>query len=52
MTEEGLCLILSRQLPDPEKRARATHIIETLGFEAVRASVAALIGYIREIRGA
>jgi dephospho-CoA kinase len=52
MTEENLCLILSHQMPDPEKRARATHVIETLGLEAVRAGVRALINYIRGTRDA
>jgi dephospho-CoA kinase len=48
MTEVQFAAILARQLPDAEKRARATHIIETLGLDAVRESVAALIAYIRE----
>jgi dephospho-CoA kinase len=39
-------------MPDREKRARATHVIETLGLDAVRESVAALIAYIRERRDA
>lgn len=50
MTEAQFQLILSRQMPDTEKRARATHIIETLGLAAVEAAVAALIAYIRETR--
>lgn len=52
MTEDNLRLILSRQLPDREKRARATHIIETLGLGAVQAAVEALITYIRGSRDA
>jgi dephospho-CoA kinase len=52
MTEDTLRLILSRQMPDREKRARATHIIETLGLDAVRAAVQALITYIRGSRDA
>lgn len=52
MTEEGFTMILSRQMPDAEKRARATHIIETLGRDAVQAAVRALIGYIRMVRDA
>lgn len=52
MTEAQLALILSRQMPDRDKRARATHIIETLSLPAVEAAVAALIAYIREGRHA
>ncbi len=52
MTEEQFALILSRQMPDRDKRARATHIIETLSLASVEAAVTALIGYIRESRHA
>jgi dephospho-CoA kinase len=52
MTEAEFRRLLSRQMPDSEKRARATHIIETLGIDAVRAAVRALILYIRETRHA
>lgn len=52
MTEEQFTLILSRQMPDREKRARATHIIETLSLASVEAAVIALIDYIRESRHA
>lgn len=52
MTEESFRLILSRQMPDPEKRSRATHVIETLGLDAVRAAVQALIVYIRKTKDA
>lgn len=47
MTEAMFQAILSRQMPDPQKRARATHIIETLSVDAARAAVRALIAYIR-----
>jgi dephospho-CoA kinase len=40
--------LLAKQLPDAEKRARATHVIETLSLESVRACVSALIDYIRK----
>jgi dephospho-CoA kinase len=50
MSEESFRLILSRQMPDRDKRARATHIIETLGLEAVRSAVRALIAYLRSSR--
>jgi dephospho-CoA kinase len=52
MTEEGFLMIKSRQMPDTEKRARATHIIETLGLEAVQTAVRALIAYIKIARDA
>jgi len=48
MTVAQFQTILARQMPDAEKRARATHIIETLSFEAASACVTALIDYIRE----
>lgn len=47
MTEAQFKLILSRQMPDSEKRARATHIVETLSPEQVAAYVRALIAHIR-----
>lgn len=50
MTDETFRLILSRQLPDLEKRARATHVLETLSMDLARAYVAALVAYIREGR--
>lgn len=49
-TEAGLAAILARQMPDREKRARATHIIETLSLDAAQACVRALIAYIRHSR--
>jgi dephospho-CoA kinase len=52
MSEDSLRVILSRQMPDSEKRARATHIIETLSLKAVEAAVEALISYIRGSRDA
>jgi dephospho-CoA kinase len=52
MTEAQFNAILARQMPDREKRARATHVIETLGLAAAREAVAALIAYIRERRDA
>lgn len=39
MTSAMFETILARQMPDAEKRARADHIIETLGMDAARASV-------------
>ena len=52
MTEEQFSAILARQMPDSEKRSRATHIIETLSLDAARACVRALIAFIRENRDA
>jgi dephospho-CoA kinase len=52
MTEATFAAILSRQMPDAEKRARATHIIETLSHDSARACVRALIDHIRESRDA
>jgi dephospho-CoA kinase len=48
MTEALFETILAKQMPDGEKRKRATHVIETLGMEAVQACVRALIAYVRE----
>ncbi len=47
MTEVMFAAILARQMPDRDKRALATHIIETLGMDAARAGVEALVAYIR-----
>lgn len=52
MTEAQFQTILARQMPDAEKRGRATHIIETLSLDAASACVTALITYIREVRNA
>lgn len=52
MTEAQFQTILARQMPDLEKRGRATHIIETLSLEAAGTCVSALIDYIRESRHA
>ena len=46
MTEAEFQTILARQMPDREKRSRATHILETLSLDSVRAGVRALIGYL------
>ena len=47
MSEEQLAMILSRQLPDAEKRARADHVIETLTLDQTRDAVRHLIAQIR-----
>ncbi len=47
MTEDQFALLLSRQMPDAQKRGLATHIVETLSESSVRAYVSALIAHIR-----
>ncbi|WP_138466272.1 dephospho-CoA kinase [Poseidonocella sp. HB161398] len=43
MTEAQLDLILARQMPDAEKRARADYLIETVDIDSARAQVRAVI---------
>ncbi|KAM3106080.1 dephospho-CoA kinase [Phormidesmis sp. 146-33] len=47
MSEAEFRLILSRQLPDAEKRARADYIIPTTGLEAARQAVKDVLADIR-----
>lgn len=47
MTSDLFALILSRQMPDAQKRGLATHIVETLTLDQTRAYTAALITHIR-----
>jgi dephospho-CoA kinase len=47
MTETQFAIILARQMPDAEKRARATHVIETSTLEQTRAAVQELIDELR-----
>lgn len=47
MTEAQLDFILSKQMPDADKRSRATHIVETLTHDQTRAYILALIAHLR-----
>ncbi len=47
MTQAQFDTILARQMSDADKRARATHIIETLTLDETRAAVQRLITQIR-----
>ncbi len=48
MTESHFLTLLARQMPDAEKRSRATHIVETLDRPSTESYVAALIRHIRD----
>ncbi|MEO6301204.1 MAG: dephospho-CoA kinase [Paracoccaceae bacterium] len=47
MTAQQFDTLLARQMPDAEKRFRATHIVETLDLTSTNAYVKALIAHIR-----
>lgn len=49
MTEAHFQRILSRQMPDAEKRKRATHIVETLDLASTKAYIQALVRHIRDV---
>lgn len=51
MTEDHLESLLARQMPDAEKRARATHVIETTGMDAARAAVQRIVRKYRQQQG-
>ena len=49
MTEDALNMILARQMPDADKRARATWVIDTgQGMDAARDQVRAIVAEIRK----
>ena len=52
MTEAELQTILARQMPDAEKRARATYIIPTTSLEAARQAVKDVLADIRRAQDA
>ena len=47
MSQAEFDLILARQMPDAEKRARADYIVETISLDAARAAVRAICADIR-----
>lgn len=47
MTEARLQAMLARQMPDAEKRARATHVIETRTLDETRSAVRSLIAQLK-----
>ncbi len=47
MTEQHFQTLLSRQMPDAQKRALASHIVETLDLSTTEAYVKSLIAHIR-----
>ena len=50
MTPEDLDRILARQMPDPDKRARATWIIDTTTMDSARAAVQSILHQITTAR--
>ena len=52
MDEAMFAQILSHQMPDAEKRARADHVIETLTLDATRAAVRHLIAELTGVKDA
>lgn len=48
MTEDEFDIILARQMPDAEKRARADHVIPTLNLDETREAVRDLIAKLRQ----
>ena len=51
MTEDKLALIMSKQTPDAEKRARADYIVDTSSLETARQGVQNVLEQIRSRAG-
>lgn len=51
MSEEDLQGILAKQMPNAEKVARATYVVETETLEGARSQVAAIVAEIKDKRG-
>ncbi|MCK0120763.1 dephospho-CoA kinase [Loktanella sp. F6476L] len=51
MTKQAFDMILSHQMPDADKRAKADHVIETLELEATRDAVAKLMTDLKATHG-
>lgn len=51
MTAKQFELVLSRQMPDAEKRARADYVIPSVSFDETRAAVSDLVRSLRERLG-
>ena len=51
MTKQTFDMILSHQMPDADKRAKADHVIETLEMDATRAAVAELMKELKAKHG-
>ena len=48
MSEEAFTLMLSKQMPDAQKRSRADYVIESVELEETRAQVRTILASIRE----
>jgi dephospho-CoA kinase len=51
MTERAFEMLLSKQLPDREKRERADYVIQSVDLDTTRAAIFALVERIRRMRG-
>jgi dephospho-CoA kinase len=51
MTEKAFQMLLDKQLPDREKRARADFVIPSTDKESTRAAIFALVDRLRTLHG-